>query len=139
MASNSNKRIPTVITPQGKPVTKERIAYKTLLPPDHLDDATRKFLTNIQDNIADATLSHRSDPEAHKVIVQQVTLTKGVTYVLRHGLGASFTGYSPTRTYAGSNPFSASEALNNAGMDTTVYLVLVPSQTGTYDIKVFGG
>ena len=148
-------KLPFVINPQGKPVTKEMHPYVTIQPPSHLDDDTKRFLTQIQQHASDA-----SAPSRHVTpygTMQAQTLIKGVPYPVRHGLGVAFSAYHVTRTYAtyvdpttkqptASSPWSVVEVATNdpawpSGVpkDQTQYLVLMPSASGCYDIRVEGG
>lgn len=138
-------RLPSTVNVSGTrglspaPVTIERQHYRRIQPPVHLDEDTKRFLTQLQDNVHEATLPSRSDPRLTKVIIQGVALTKGQQASIRHGLGVAFTGYSHTRAYSGSDPFAVVEAAGNGGQDPTLYVVLMPSCTGKYDLEIFGG
>ena len=148
MAAKVN-RIPTVVGPNGRASTREKIAFKREQPPEHLDYETRKFLTNIQDNMANATEASRSDPTLNMKIVQQAINVESVpagSHVraqVLHGLGTAFTGYRCTRTYSQtkggirSQPFAAVESLNNANQDPTQYIVLDMTSVGLYDLEIF--
>jgi len=135
--------VPTIIDAQGRPSSVERHALRRLQPPAHLDDETKRFLTQLQDNIDDATRASRSDPTLNKVILQAQKATgkagSPATMTIRHGLGRPFTGYRITRSYAGSDVFAAVDAASNGGKDPTQYLVLSASCTGTYDVEIFAG
>ena len=150
MAAKVN-RIPTVVGPNGRASTREKIAFKREQPPEHLDYETRKFLTNIQDNMANATEATRSDPTLNKKIIQQAinldaipTGAKFAKVTILHGLGQSFSGYRCTRAYpttkdgkVESQPFAAVEAPNNDGQDKTQYLVLKVASVGCFDLEIF--
>ena len=96
-----------------------------------------RVLGLFQDNVHDATLPQRSHPLGQVVVLEKQVFTSGKNTVLRHGLGEAFARYQCLRSYAGSQPFQAVEVANNANMDPTLYLVLVASSTGTYDIGVY--
>ena len=147
--SVKKNRVPTVINALGKPVTQVKIPFKREQPPVHLDEQTRKFLTNIQDNVEAASEAQRSDPTQNMVIVQQainiesVPSGSHVRALVRHGLGQAFTGYRCTRTYSQTKsgtrcqPFAAVESLNNANYDPTQYIVLDMTSVGLYDLEIF--
>jgi hypothetical protein len=147
--STKKNRVPTVINSLGSPVTRVKIPFTRVQPPLHLDDETRKFLTDVQDNVESATEAQRSDPTQNMVIVQQAINVESVPSgshvraLVRHGLGQAFTGYRCTRTYAQtkgglrSQPFAAVESLNNANQDPTQYIVLDMTSIGLYDLEIF--
>lgn len=136
-------RLPSTVNVSGTgssaPVTRERQTFRRLQPPAHLDDDTKRFLTQLQDNIHESTLPMRCSPRLNTKTVEGVAMKKGAKVAIPHGLGTPFKGYGVTRAYSGSDPFSVVEASDNGGRDPAQYLVLVPSCTGTYDVEVFGG
>lgn|ERR1017187_2838920 len=136
-------RPPTVISAKGVPSSREIHPYVRIQPPTHLDDDTKRFLTQMQDAVAAATLPARSDTTMQGVIVQSVNFTgtakAPVLVTVRHNLGQAFAGYRCTRAYAGSAPFAAVEVANNGGKDVNVYLVLSSTAVGVFDIEVFSG
>jgi hypothetical protein len=160
MSTNSQRpKLPVVVSPAGVPQAPNVHPYVRLQPPAHLDEATRTFLTKMQQHVEDATAPARANPTKNNTIIQQAVnveasgpngLPSGghLRVPIQHGLGQAFSGYRCTRTYAQtkgvgvpqptrSQPFSATESLNNANQDPTKILVLDMFSSGLYDVEVF--
>jgi hypothetical protein len=115
------------------------------LPSGDVDPgAVSRFLTQIQQNVAQATLPARSSNYTSPVTVRSVTMVSPTPVVIKHGLGEVPSGWDCKRVHPGSAPFSAAEAaFNSTNWPATYpqeeYLVLIPSATGVYDIAIYPG
>jgi hypothetical protein len=113
------------------------------LPGGQVDPvAVSRFLSQIQQNVAQATLPARSSNYTSPVTVRSVTMVSPTPTVIKHGLGEVPGGWDCKRVHPGSAPFAAAEAAFNsanwpANYSQEEYLVLIPSATGVYDIAIY--
>lgn len=178
MAITKKPNVPTVFTPSAAdpskytPVTKERIPFvqiptaQIVKPTGEVDgESLARILTQMQQNMADATAAHRSSPLNNHVVVQQVTIqpagtlgTKAIA-TIRHGLGTPFTGFHAIRVYPrykdtsgnyqDSFPFNAQETrsqtnpniynvdANGTPQDPSQYLCLISKEGGMFDLVIY--
>jgi hypothetical protein len=94
-----------------------------------------RFVEDIQTSLSQQTAAARSDPFAGSVLFQNVPVTNGVTFVLRHNMGRAWRGYLVTRCYSAA--VSLSDGTLGGGLTVQQAVALVPTATGTIDVMVF--
>jgi hypothetical protein len=127
----TRKRALTAKQFQPQPVS--RIDIKDVVEPAHLV----RVLNEIQATVTTASNASRTDPGAQgAAYFRNVAVVSGITKTLPHNLQRPYVGYLVTRVQ-GANQITVREVAVPAGMTVAQVVSLVPSATGTIDVKVF--
>lgn len=120
-------------TRSQQPLSAVRLTADQVGNPEQLARA----LSDMQSAQVQSLNAQRSDPmTAGSVYFRAVAVVGGTAKLFTHNLGRPFVGYLVTRI-VGSNQVTVREVALPAGLSISQAVNLMPSATGTIDVKVF--